>query len=119
MDIPGIRCLTCIHIKVCSLKPTLLMYEIMAKEMGISLHCPNYIDISRLRPEKGQKKMTLHEKVVLSAYTGILMCDFSEVHKYIEKLLGRPVWTHELASEALWSEIKEKAKPDFHKIIEP
>lgn len=28
-------------------------------------------------------------------------------------------WTHELASEALWSEIKEKAKPDFHKIIEP
>ena len=63
--------------------------------------------------------MTLHEKVVLSAYTGTLMCDFSEVHKYIEKLLGRPVWTHELASEALWSEIKEKAKPDFHKIIEP
>ena len=55
MDIPGIRCLTCIHIKVCSLKPTLLMYEMMAKEMGISLHCPNYIDISRLRPEKGQK----------------------------------------------------------------
>jgi hypothetical protein len=44
-----------IHIKVCSLKPTLLMYEMMAKEMGISLHCPNYIDISRLRPEKGQK----------------------------------------------------------------
>lgn len=29
--------------------------------------------------------MTLHEKVVLSAYTGILMCDFWEVHKYIEK----------------------------------
>lgn len=32
--------------------------------------------------------MTLHEKVVLSTYTGILMCDFSEVHKYIEKLLS-------------------------------
>lgn len=31
------------------------MYEMMAKEMAISLHCPNYIDISRLRPEKGQK----------------------------------------------------------------
>lgn len=59
--------------------------------------------------------MTLHEKVVLSAYTGILMCDFSEVHKYIEKLLGRPVWTHELASEALWSEIKEKQSLIFTK----
>lgn len=63
--------------------------------------------------------MTLHEKIVLSAYTGILMCDISEVHKYIEKLLGRPVWTHELVSEALWAEIKEKAKSDFLKIIEP
>lgn len=28
--------------------------------------------------------MTLHEKVVLSAYTGILMCDMAEVHKYID-----------------------------------
>lgn len=63
--------------------------------------------------------MTLHEKVVLSAYTGILMCDFAEVHKYIEKILERPVWTHELASEALLNEIKEKAKSDFLKIIEP
>lgn len=62
--------------------------------------------------------MTLHEKVVLSAYTGILMCDMSEVHQYIEKLLERPFWTHELASEALWEQIKEKAKPDFLKIIE-
>lgn len=62
--------------------------------------------------------MTLHEKVVLSAYTGILMCDMSKVHKYIEKLLGRSVWTHELASETLWKTIKEKAKPDFPKIIE-
>ena len=56
MDIPGIRCLTCVHTKVCSLKPTLLMYEMMAKEMGISLRCPNYIDISRLRLEKEEHK---------------------------------------------------------------
>lgn len=53
MDIPGIRCLTCIHINVCSLKTTLLMYETIAKQRGISLRCPNYIDILRLRPEKG------------------------------------------------------------------
>lgn len=52
MDIPGIRCLTCIHINVCSLKTTLLMYETIAKQRGISLRCPNYIDISRLSPEK-------------------------------------------------------------------
>ena len=52
MDIPGIQCLTCIRIKVCSLKPTLLMCEMMAKEIGISLRCPNYLDISRVSPEK-------------------------------------------------------------------
>ena len=35
---------------------TLLIYEMMAKEMGISLRCPNHIDISRLRPEKEEHK---------------------------------------------------------------
>ena len=66
--------------------------------------------------------MTLHEKVVLTAYTGVLMVagpnELKEVYKYIEKLVGRPILTHELGSETLWTEIKEKAKPDFLKIIE-
>lgn len=66
--------------------------------------------------------MTLHEKVVLTAYTGVLMvADPSElkaVYKYVEKLTGRPILTHDLASESLWAEIKEKSKPDFLKIIE-
>lgn len=57
--------------------------------------------------------MTKHEKIVVSAYTGILMCDFSALHEYIEKKLGRPVWTHELSSEHLIAEIKEKSKEDF------
>lgn len=60
--------------------------------------------------------MTKQEKVIVSAYTGILMCDFSSVHEYIERILGRPVWTHELASGKLWEEIKEKTKPDFMRI---
>lgn len=41
--------------------------------------------------------MTKREKCVVSAYTGVLMCDFADLHQYIEQLLGRPVWTHELA----------------------
>ena len=60
--------------------------------------------------------MTLDEKIVVSAYTGYLMCDFNEVHKYIEKLLGRPVLTHELARRKIRDEIREKAKADFLKI---
>lgn len=57
--------------------------------------------------------MTKQEKIIVSAYTGVLMCSFEDMHKYIEEKLGRPVWTHELASDAVESEIKAAVKPDF------
>ena len=60
--------------------------------------------------------MTDREKAIVTAYTGITMLTgekFSIFHKYIQDILGRPIWTHELASEAVWNEIKEKSKPDF------
>ena len=60
--------------------------------------------------------MTKHEAIVVSAYTGFLMCDFGDVHEYIEKKLGRPVWTHEFADKSIREEIREKTKPDFLKI---
>ena len=60
--------------------------------------------------------MTDHERAVVTAYTGISMFDgdkFHIFHKYIEDILGRPVWTHELADPAVCEEIKEKSKKDF------
>lgn len=57
--------------------------------------------------------MTKQEKIIVSAYTGYLMCDFADMHEYIEQKLGRPVWTHEFASETIQKEIHEKVKPDF------
>ena len=62
--------------------------------------------------------MTKYEAIVVSAYTGFLMCDFNDMHEYIEKKLGRPVWTHEFADKNIWKEIREKVKPDFLKICE-
>lgn len=62
--------------------------------------------------------MTKQEKIIVSAYTGYLMCDFDDMHKYIEEKLGRPVWTHELAIDIVEKEIKEKVKPDFIKLCE-
>lgn len=60
--------------------------------------------------------MTEREGAVLSAYTGILMCKtFSPVHEYIEEIMGRPVWTHEIPMLA--DEIKEKSKEEFSRII--
>ena len=62
--------------------------------------------------------MTHREKVIVSAYTGILMCDFSDVHEYIEKILERPVWTHEMADKKIWDEIKAASQSDFIAICE-
>ena len=60
--------------------------------------------------------MTTAEKNVVSAYTGYLMCDFDLMHQYIEKVMGRPVYAHELGSETFNHELMEKVKPDFLKI---
>lgn len=60
--------------------------------------------------------MTDKERAIITAYTGITMLTgdkFSIFHKYIEDILGRPIWTHELADTSVWEEIKEKSKKDF------
>lgn len=58
--------------------------------------------------------MTNVEKAIIMAYTGTCMLTedkFNIFHEYVEKLMGRPVYTHELGFLA--DEIKEKAKDDF------
>ena len=57
--------------------------------------------------------MTTKERIIVSAYTGYLLCPFQLVHGYIEKKLGRHVWTHEFADERLHKEIREKCRDDF------
>ena len=60
--------------------------------------------------------MTDREKAIVMAYTGTAMLTgekFSIFYKYIEDILGRPVWTHELADDSVCEEIKEKSKSDF------
>ena len=50
------------------------------------------------------------------AQTGICMLtgdEFQVFHEYIEKLMNRPVYTHELASKEVWEEIKKKSEDDF------
>lgn len=61
--------------------------------------------------------MTKREAAVLSAFTGILIGEFGEMHKYIEQIMERPVFTHEMGSKDKMAEIKEKARPDFMEIM--
>lgn len=35
--------------------------------------------------------MTKEEKLIVSAYTGYIMCNFDELSKFIEKILGHSV----------------------------
>ena len=63
--------------------------------------------------------MTDEEKAIVMAYTGVCMLTedkFQIFHKYVEKLMGRPVYTHELGFLA--DTIKEKAKDDFIRLCE-
>lgn len=63
--------------------------------------------------------MTDREKAIVMAHTGICMLTgekFNVFHKYIEEILERSVYTHELAFENIQEEIKEKSKPDFIKL---
>ena len=59
--------------------------------------------------------MTYQEKVVVSAYTGFLMCDVGDMHRYIEEKMGRPVWTHEMRSSntEFLEELRRRVLPDF------
>ena len=63
--------------------------------------------------------MTREEAILLSAYTGFLLApDFSEVHKFCENTLGRPIWTHEFARPALQNEIQEKLHPQIMELVQ-
>ncbi len=57
--------------------------------------------------------MTYQECVIVSAYTGFLMCDFPDLHKYIEEKMGRPVWTHEMADKEFFEALRKATKEDF------
>lgn len=57
--------------------------------------------------------MTNYEKIVVTAYTGVVMCEMDDLQRYAREKLGRPVWTHELALKSVIDEIS-KAAGGYH-----
>lgn len=60
--------------------------------------------------------MTDREKAIVMAYTGYCMLagdKLSVFYEYVESIMGRPVYTHEMGTKVVDNLIKEKAKPDF------
>ena len=62
------------------------------------------------RTRKGS--MTKREAAIVGAFTGVLLGKFSDMKEYIEEVVGRPVFTHELGG-SINEEVKEKSKQDF------
>lgn len=70
------------------------------------------------------RRLTAEQAAIIGAYTGVLCGPFSDLHEYIEKKLGRPVFTHELGTAGgLWEKIKDATLEDFlaicHAKVEP
>lgn len=59
------------------------------------------------------QKFTEQQAIVITGFTGKMACGFSKFHEDVEKRLGRPVFTHELAEKRVWEEIKEAYRADF------
>ena len=60
--------------------------------------------------------MTDYEKTIVMAYTGKCMLHGEKLdllYRYVSRLLGHPVFTHDLADHDVWEEIKAKSKDDF------
>lgn len=58
-------------------------------------------------------KLTKQQAAIIGLYTEVTCGPFADIHEYAEKILGRPIFTHEFASSKLIAELKEKAKADF------
>jgi len=57
--------------------------------------------------------MKIREAAIVGAYTGVLLGKFSDMHTYIEEILGRPVFTHEMGLREVADEIQKKSHDDF------
>jgi hypothetical protein len=68
------------------------------------------------QPEQNTK-LTLEQKVIITGFTGVLSCHFSDLHKDVEKRLGQSVYTHEFADKDFGKMIKELYQKDFLAMI--
>lgn len=63
------------------------------------------------------QKLTKEQAAIIGLYTGVTCGPFSDIHQLAEKLMERPIFTHEFGTvfegNKLMNELKEKVKPQF------
>ena len=60
--------------------------------------------------------MTKKEAAIVTAYTGVLLGEFEEFHKYAEETMGRSIMTHEFGFKIMWNELHAATYDDFLRI---
>lgn len=58
-------------------------------------------------------KLNKYQAIVITGYTGIMMCDFSSFHADVESRFGRSIWTHEFGNKEFMKEVEEMYKGEF------
>jgi hypothetical protein len=58
-------------------------------------------------------KLSKEQAAIIGAFTGYTLGPFGDIQEYAERVLGRPVWTHEFANDGFIKELKEAARSDF------
>ena len=62
--------------------------------------------------------MTKEERLIISAYTGILMVEEDEFYDYLEQVLGRPILVKEVQTEEFVEKVIEAVQDDFMRLCE-
>jgi hypothetical protein len=63
-------------------------------------------------------KLTKEQAVVITGFTGITACKFSDFCEDVERRMGHPVWTHEFGNPEFMEKVKELYKNDFLSLLE-
>lgn len=61
--------------------------------------------------------MKKREALVITAYTGTLLCDFSDFQDFASEIIGRPIFTHEIAHGEILEELRKKTSKEFFEIM--
>lgn len=57
--------------------------------------------------------MTQKEKLLVSAYSGVLLCDYRQFLAYASDILGHPVAITDLQHQSTWDALKLKVSAEF------
>ena len=62
--------------------------------------------------------MTTKERVIVSAYTGIRMCDMDLIEEYVQEKLGRPICSNEWGDQRFHEIVQAMVAEDFLMLCE-